>query len=758
MSWKSDLQKAKNDSGGLPLSVYSPECDKLFILAHATLSLDPASIRAINQNEWGQNMTKKAVLLFAWLTATAISASAQTITAISPDTAVQGTTDLTVTFTLSGSVPAAAATPDRVTIGTLSGTSIAHPSQYTVTAVFDFPFSETTGTKDAVIEFPGPMGTLSITKADGFTVTAGADTAPSITSDPSDVVAAANSSALFSVAASGSSPISYQWQQDLVDLEDGTNSSYRIDSVTDADVGGYRCRVMDDFGSATSAVATLTVYTNSYTQSYLLIDTGQANCYDTNGLAITPPGPGEDYAGQDAQYDSAEMVYQDNGNGIISDLNTGLMWEQVPCETEGLSWDEAVEYCEDLELGGYTDWRMPSCKELFSISDFTSGWPYINTNYFTLAIDDEVSKDEQYWASDYYVGYTVEGQTNAAFGVNHVTGHIKAYAADVSGHFGNYVRAVRGDEYGINEFQDNGDGTITDTATGLMWQQDDDGIGRDWPSALAYAEDLELAGYRDWRLPNIKELQSILDYTHSPTATDTNHLGPAIDTDFFSVSILSNNSYAISINGATTATNLQSNTDPDYGYYWSSSSAYFSQSSPGNYYGWYIAVGTAINDEGADFHGAGAVRFDTMVDGGAAAEEEERVYNYVLCVRGGAEEPDTDSDDDGLSDWYEYNYASSTTNMVATADDDNDGVSNEDEAAAGTVPTDASSIFKITELGDSISWTSELGKSYTLQSSTNLVTGAFANVAAGIATTAPTNIYLLDDADGTVFFRVLVEQ
>ncbi|MBU1720592.1 MAG: Ig-like domain-containing protein, partial [Bacteroidetes bacterium] len=74
-------------------------------------------------------------------------------------------------------------------------------------------------------------------------------------------------------------------------------------------------------------------------------------------------------------------------------------------------------------------------------------------------------------------------------------------------------------------FVDNGDGTVTDTTTGLMWQKADDGIPRNWLEALEYAEGLELAGCNTWRLPNIKELRSIVDRSQ----TD-----PAIDTSIFS--------------------------------------------------------------------------------------------------------------------------------------------------------------------------------------------------------------------------------
>ena len=62
----------------------------------------------------------------------------------------------------------------------------------------------------------------------------------------------------------------------------------------------------------------------------------------------------------------------------------------------------------------------------------------------------------------------------------------------------------------------NGDGTVTDRATGLMWQKADDGTARNWEDSLAYAENLQLAGYSDWRLPNQKELHSIVDYGYIP--------------------------------------------------------------------------------------------------------------------------------------------------------------------------------------------------------------------------------------------------
>lgn len=399
--------------------------------------------------------------------------------------------------------------------------------------------------------------------------------------------------------------------------------------------------------------------------SYRVTDTGQVSCYDGDGAEIACPLPGNAFYGQDAQFTGNPFNYTDNGDGTVTDHVTGLMWQQIP-ESTGFTWQQAKEYCESLELAGHGDWRLPTLKELFSISDFSQGWPYLDETYFSLA-GPGVSKDEQYWAQ-YYVGTTVEGGSEAAFGVNHGTGHIKAYPAGEAvpdqplGPMGNYVRAVRGNpSYGINNFRDNGDNTVTDQATGLMWQKDDSGMGMDWEAALAYAGNSRLAGYDDWRLPNVKELQSIVDYTRSPSAADPAESGPAIDTVFFRITEIAP--------GTTAYT-------PDYGYYWSGTSAYFGGDSTEYYYAWYVAFGTAVDNDGNDMHGAGGVRFDTKKEGGPLGEGGERYYNYVRLVRDARKAGDLNND--GMIDRTDVNilkkFVHSPASTCPECDIDNDGM------------------------------------------------------------------------------------
>ncbi|MFD2914070.1 Lcl C-terminal domain-containing protein [Psychroserpens luteus] len=390
-------------------------------------------------------------------------------------------------------------------------------------------------------------------------------------------------------------------------------------------------------------------------QNYVQVATGQVTLYDEDGNVLRSLKPSDSLFGQDANYlKGKKMSYQKNEEGIATDLNTGLMWQEIPT-TEGFDWEDAKAYCENLELGGYDDWRMPTAKELYSISDFSEGWPYLDTTYFSLVNNTHVDKSEQYWTSNKYVGHTEEGQYAAAFGVNHATGHIKAYAGEEpkdrgdrkgpppgnqrpqgqeseNGEKGNrppppgngerptgnpmlkHVRAVRGNTYGINDFYDNGDNTITDKASGLMWSKNDSEKGLDWKNALYYAENSTLAEYSDWRLPNVKELQGIVDYDYAPGAQESKQEGPAID-PIFNISEITNE-----------------NSDLDYPYFWTSTSAHFQKGKP-FYYAWYVAFGRAVNNEGLDFHGAGAVRFDTKYENGPASEGGERIYNYVRLVR-----------------------------------------------------------------------------------------------------------------------------
>ena len=203
-----------------------------------------------------------------------------------------------------------------------------------------------------------------------------------------------------------------------------------------------------------------------------------------------------------------------------------------------------------------------------------------------------------------------------AFIVNDWTGHIKA----MSGR--RFVRAVRGNTaYGINDFVDNNDGTVTDNATGLMWSRDDNGEAISWEAALAYAENATIAGYDDWRLPNIKELQSIADYSG---------VFPAMDTGVFNLIEVTNIVYDFE-------TGEQIDTQVNYPFYWSSTSNPVEGDGEdvdgGTVYAWFLASGYNTFPDGYDLHGAGSVCFGAKSEDNAG--NENSVELMVRLVRGG---------------------------------------------------------------------------------------------------------------------------
>lgn len=385
-------------------------------------------------------------------------------------------------------------------------------------------------------------------------------------------------------------------------------------------------------------------------RGYFVVDTGQEACYDDSVELDACPIEGESFFGQDAQHLGNAPSFTDNGDGTVTDNVTGLMWQQSP-DVDGdgdidaadkVSCDEAVAGAGELDLGGYTDWRLPTIMELFSLIDFrgidpsgyedtdTSGLtPFIDTDYFDFAYGDteagERIIDSQYASSNLYVGNTAGDGGGTLFGVNFADGRIKGYGLT---RFGSdktfFVIYVRGNtEYGESAFTDNGDGTITDEATELMWSQDDSAEGLDWEEALAWVEENNAEGYLgydDWRLPNVKELQGIVDYSRSPDTTGT----AAIDPSF---------------NATTIANEAGVN---DFACYWSGTT-HVNWSNVGGSYGAYVAFGRAMgymNDEWVDVHGAGAQRSDPKVGdpadfptGNGPQGDAIRIYNYVRLVR-----------------------------------------------------------------------------------------------------------------------------
>ncbi len=558
------------------------------------------------------------------------------IETVSPSSAESDATE-TLTITLSGGEnPPNIAT---ATIGETAGT-IQDYSQSTgeITASFNFQ-GESSGLKDVVVTFTTPDGTQTLTLSNGFLI--GSTGTLTVTILPAEAVTAG---AKWNVD-------SGEWQDSGDSVSDLAEGSHTVSFSSLVEWEKPADQTITVSGTTASASGTYTQ--NAASLTYPIVDTGQDFC-SSDSAEITCPSSGEAFYGQDAQHAGYQFSYESktiNGDKVVNDLVTGLMWQQTT-DTDGdgdidagdkKSLSDSKTYCENLTLAGYTDWRLPNIKELYSLIDFRgtdcSGYegsdtsaltPYIDNSFFDYNWGDTAANerliDSQYASDTEYVDTTAnEGGT--LFGVNFADGRIKGYELVLHGTDKTFFcQCVRSNtSYGVNNFTDNGDSTITDNATGLMWSQNDSGSGLNWEDALAWVSSQNASnhlGYSDWRMPNAKELQSILDYTRSPSTSSSAAIDPLFD--------------------ATKVTNEAG--EDDYPYYWTGTTHLKYTGSVGS--GVYISFGRAIGDYGdgdgwQDVHGAGAQRSDpkspedgvTYPNSSGPQGDAQRVYNYVRLVR-----------------------------------------------------------------------------------------------------------------------------
>ena len=215
---------------------------------------------------------------------------------------------------------------------------------------------------------------------------------------------------------------------------------------------------------------------------------------------------------QDADFQKPfNFIKQD---GCVLDNNTGLTWEvKTPQNMEdAFFYADTEKYAAQVntaKLGGYADWRLPTIKELEGISDFSQMGPAIDSNYFpNTSIKFFWTSTPSAVASDY------------AWVVSGYTGQAMFLAKDRPNMV---VRLVRGTSSVYAFDITTVPGTAIDTSTNLMWQrfyvgQTWDGntcngirLACDWQSALQQSVSTIFTGFTDWRVPNIKELRSLVD-------------------------------------------------------------------------------------------------------------------------------------------------------------------------------------------------------------------------------------------------------
>ncbi len=299
-----------------------------------------------------------------------------------------------------------------------------------------------------------------------------------------------------------------------------------------------------------------------------LPDTGQTQSY-------TPTfGEDSDYAFSSPSYTKLddrgnELPDQAESWAMVRDNLTGLVWEgktrdgSIHDRDNLYTWydsneetngghpgtpappDDTESFLRELNearFGGFSDWRLPTVQELSFLVHHDRWYPAVDERHFPNTAPSiywtattDACEPALAWGVDF--GYGYEG-TNYKLNRRH-------------------ARAVRGERIPPDvpaPFIDNGDGTVTDIRTGLMWAQRGPESSMRWEQALSYCEGLSFGGYTDWRLPSKTELRSIMDFYRCDPASD-----PAFFPDMRSA------------------------------YYWSSTSSVFMPR-----YGWCIHFGNGI--------------------------------------------------------------------------------------------------------------------------------------------------------------------
>ena len=227
--------------------------------------------------------------------------------------------------------------------------------------------------------------------------------------------------------------------------------------------------------------------------------TGQTKCYDHMKQMDSCPLEGDDFYGQDAQHSEARVDCYGNSK-FTQGVALGLHWKVISSNNDHI-WNEASLECKALEkwednYGNQYDYRLPNRLEMFALLEYGTKYGNIfeadnTSSYWWIGEKDGDSDDYAYALQQYNIIGTSKTSSQKA------------------------VICVAGEELSSTKYEefkkDNvaGGSIVTDTKTGLVWQYNISTTKMDWKAALKYCQELNYAGYEDWRLPNKNELVSL---------------------------------------------------------------------------------------------------------------------------------------------------------------------------------------------------------------------------------------------------------
>lgn len=293
----------------------------------------------------------------------------------------------------------------------------------------------------------------------------------------------------------------------------------------------------------------------------LVLRTGQKRCWDSQGNIIPCNETGQDGEIR-AGVAAPKPRLVDNNDGTVTDKLTGLVWLRDANAFGEVPWQQALETAAKLGHGAYglqdgskpSDWRIPNVNEMQSLLDLDNSrgpalppdHPFMNAapaNYWSSST--VAAAPPLGWYCALAVGPPVfDLKFNAMRmwpirGKSFIvpkTGQKQCYdpmgqVIDCQG-TGQDGALQEGTPWPSPRFTDNGDGTVTDNLTGLVWLKNASHFGaRSWHDALKACQGLasgsaglsegSVAG--EWRLPNLFELRSLIDYSEHSPALPTGH-------------------------------------------------------------------------------------------------------------------------------------------------------------------------------------------------------------------------------------------
>lgn len=232
-----------------------------------------------------------------------------------------------------------------------------------------------------------------------------------------------------------------------------------------------------------------------------------------------------------------ESRFLDHWDGTVTDRLTGLMWtKDADPAADSHDWFRALDAVSQLNANGYCgyrDWRLPNVNELAGLIDrsrynpaLPGDHPFSNVRIWYWTSTTTADYNNHAWRVYLFLGHIDYGHKyhmfNQAWPVRTPRGSAELLprtGQSISYYIRDDGALQKGRARPGERFRDHGDGTVTDCLSGLMWTKNANlpRGKRDWFEAKEFILHLnakEYCGYKDWRLPEVEELRTLIDYSN----------------------------------------------------------------------------------------------------------------------------------------------------------------------------------------------------------------------------------------------------